>query len=205
MSSEPRRCPGCGKETPRPEARFCEHCGVALALAEPPPPPRDVFGDRAVRFRALEGHAKLAALLTAKPEVPELAGKTLPSLLLLAGLCVGGLLISLFTLQLCPPLFLVPLTLVVVGAVAITRNLLWSARTPLVARPALIAAVRAQLQAGAERSHSNTRHFVQLEDAHGERVELECLPSAVRMLEPGALGVAYLKGKKLAAFASVSV
>jgi len=204
MSGE-RRCPSCGREAPRPEARFCEHCGAALALAEPAAPPRDVFGDRAERFRALEARPELAALLAAKPEVPELGGKTLPSLFLLAGLTVGGLLVSLFTLQLCPPLFLVPLTLVVVGAVALTRHLLWTARAPLVARAALIAAVRAQLQAGAERSHSNTRHFAQLEDARGERVEHECLPSAVRTLEPGALGVAYLKGKKLVAFTAVPV
>src|SRR5262245_23262795 len=109
MSGEARRCASCGAEAPRPEAKFCEHCGAALpstaaAPAEPwPPPAPDPFGDVAARFRALARHPELARLLAEKPDVPELGGRTLPSLFLLAGLGALGLLASLIVLQLCPP------------------------------------------------------------------------------------------------------
>src|SRR5262249_59338242 len=76
MSAEPRRCPGCGAETPRSEARFCEQCGAALAPPEPPPfaaPPPDPFGDLPARWNAVRVHPELTQLLATAPEVPELA------------------------------------------------------------------------------------------------------------------------------------
>jgi len=204
MSREARRCPGCGAEIPRPEARYCELCGVALPL-EPEPPPRDPFGDVAARFRALREHAELPELLATKPEIPELAGKTLPSLLLLVALAVLGFFASLLCLQLCPPLGFALLALVIVSFFVLARRMLWSARTPLIASPALIVELRAKLQAGAEHSPAHTRHHVTLQLAGGERAEHECFASALASLEVGALGVAYLKGEKLAAFARVAV
>src|SRR5262245_42048558 len=124
MSAAPRRCPACGTEIPRPEARFCEHCGAALET-QPEPPPPDPFGDVGARFRALLEHAELQRLLSATPEVPELAGKTLPSLLLLGLLAVLGLFASLICLQLCPPLGFAPLALVVVGFLVLSKEVLW--------------------------------------------------------------------------------
>ena len=205
MSGEPRRCSACGAEAPRPEARFCEHCGAALASRPAPAPPPDPFGDVGARFRALLDHPELARLLREKPAIPELGGRTLPSLLLLAGLGALGLLASLIVLQLCPPLGFVPLLLVGVGVLVVGRQVLWNARAPLVARAALVVELRARLQAGAERSHSNTRHFVTLQLEDGRRGEHECFASALPGLEPGALGVAYLKGERLAAFARLAL
>ncbi len=204
MSGEARRCAACGADAPRPEARFCEHCGATLTSTPAPPPP-DPFGDVAARFRALSDHAELARLLQAKPEIPELAGKTLPSFLFLLFLAVLGLFASLLCFQICPPLGFVPLALVGVGFIWLVRQLLWSARTPLVARAAMVTERRAKLQAGAERSPANTRHFVLLQFEDGRRTEHECFSSALPALEIGALGVAYSKGERLAAFARVPV
>ena len=206
MSTPPRRCPGCGFESPRPEARFCERCGLALETAPAEAaPPADLLGDVPARLRALAGHPDLAGLLAATPEVPELAGRTLPSLLLLLGLTVLGGLAALLCFQICPPLGFVPLVLVIVGAGAVLRQVLWNARTPLVARPALVVELRARVQAGAEHSHDHRRHLAVLQLASGERVERECYPSVVGSVVPGAAGVAYEKGERLAGFARLPV
>jgi hypothetical protein len=204
MSGAPRRCPGCGAEIRRPEARYCELCGAALPL-EPEPAPRDPFGDVAARFRALREHAELPELLAAKPEIPELAGKTLPSLLLLVVLAVLGFFASLLCLQLCPPLGFAFLAVVSVAFFVLARRMLWNARTPMVARPAMVVELRAKLQAGAEHSPANARHYATLQLDGGGRAEHECFPSALAGLETGALGVAYLKGERLAAFARLAV
>jgi len=199
-----RRCPSCGSEIPRAEARFCELCGAALAV-EPEAPPPDPFGDVAARFRALMELPELAQLLTAKPEVPELAGKTLPSLLLLFGLTLAGLFASLVAFQLCPPLGFVPFALVCVGFVVLVRQMLWNARAPMVARAVLVSELRARVQAGAEHSPANTRHTVTLQLEDGRRSEHECFLSALPALAVGAMGVAYLKGERLAAFTRLPV
>jgi hypothetical protein len=157
------------------------------------------------RFRALAAHAELPRLLAATPEVPELAGKTLPSLLLLVGLTVAGFFAALLCFQLCPPLGFVPLALVGVGFLVLGRQMLWNARTPMVARPAMVIALRAKLQAGAEHSPANTRHYAALRFEDGGQAEHECFASALAGLETGALGVAYLKGERLAAFAPLPV
>jgi hypothetical protein len=202
--SEARRCTSCGAEIPRPEARYCELCGAALP-GEPEPPPPDPFGDVAARFRALAERPELPQLLAATPAVPELAGKTLPSLLLLAGLAVLGVFASLVCFQLCPPLGFVPLALVCVGFLVLGREMIWSARTPLVARAAMVMELRAKLQAGAEHSPANTRHHAVLRFDDGRQAEHECFHSALAGLETGALGVAYLKGERLAAFGRLPV
>jgi hypothetical protein len=202
----PRRCPGCGAEAPRTEARFCEHCGRALeAPAEEASPPSDPFGDVPARFRALAARAELPGLLAEAPYVPELAGRTLPSLLSLVGLGVVGAFAALVCFQICPPLGFVPLALVLLGVAAIARQLLWNARTPLVARPALVVDVRARVQAGAEHSREHTRHHATLQLEDGLRSEHECFVSVLPALAPGALGVAYLKGDRLAGFAPLDV
>jgi hypothetical protein len=177
--------------------------GEDLPPAEPAPP--DPFGDVAARFAALERHPELPRLLGDVPEVPELAGKTLPSLFLLLGLGAAGVLVSIVFLQICPPLGFVPLALVAVGVLVMGRQVLWNARTPLVARPALVVDLRARLQAGAEHSPANTRHTATLQLADGTRREHECFASALAGLPPGAFGVAYTKGERLAAFARVAV
>jgi hypothetical protein len=205
MSDAPRRCASCGADIPRPEARFCEHCGAALESAAPQPPPPDPFGDVPARFRALAAHPELAALLAATPEVPEIGGKLLPSLAILFLLGVLGLFAGLVAFQICPPLGFVPLTLVGVGGFVTARRLLWNARTPLVARPALVVELRAKVQAGAEHSPDHTRHYATLQFEDGRRAEHECFASALPSLVPGALGVVYLKGERLAAFARVAI
>jgi hypothetical protein len=206
MSAAERRCPGCGADAPRPDARFCEHCGAALAAVPEAlePEPADPLADAAARFERLRAHPDLRRLLTTAPDVPELAGRTLPSLLLLLfiALLVGGA--SLLLMPLCPPLGFVPLALVAVGVVTLSGALIRGARTPLTAQAAVVVARRAQLQAGAERSPAHTRHFVTLQDENGRQTELESYASAVDALEPGALGVAYLKGERLAAFVPVA-
>lgn len=205
MSDATRRCASCGADILRPEARFCEHCGATLESAAPQPPPPDPFGDVPARFRALAAHPGLAALLAAKPEVPEIGGKLLPGLFVLLLLAVIGLFAGLVCFQICPPLGFVPLTLVGAGCFVTARRMLWNARTPLVARPALVVELRAKVQAGAEHSPSHTRHFATLQFEDGTRAERECFASALAALEPGAMGVAYLKGERLAAFTALAV
>jgi hypothetical protein len=73
-------------------------------------------------------------------------------------------------------------------------------RWRFVAHPALVMELRAKLQAGAEQSPSNMRHYAVLRFDDGRQAEHECLASALASLAPGALGVAYLKGERLAAF-----
>jgi hypothetical protein len=203
-----RRCPSCGADAPRPEARFCEHCGTALPAtpaAAPEAAPADPFGDVAARFRALASHPELARSLAEAPPVPELAGKTLPSLLLLLLLGALGMAASLVVFSFCPPLGFVPLGAVAVGVFVVGRQVITNARAPFVAKPALVVELRARLQAGAEHSPANTRHFVTLQLEDGSRREHECYASAVAALEPGAMGVAYLKGDRLAAFVRLGV
>jgi len=208
MSDAPRRCAGCGAEAPRSDARFCEHCGAALPRTEPEAPapePADPLGDVEARFRALGAHPELPWLLENVPDVPELRGKVLPSLLLLLALTVLGLFASMLCFQLCPPLGFVPFVLVAVSAVAVTRHLIENARAPARAHAALVVELRSRLQAGAEHSPTHTRHFATLELEDRSRQEHECLPSAVDALERGRMGVAYLKGERLAAFLPLDV
>lgn len=199
-----RRCSGCGAEVPRPEALFCERCGAALeespARAAVGLPPPDPLRDIEARFRALAAHPDLAAHLAARPDVPELAGRVVPSLLALVMLSILGFLAAFVCFQVCPPLGFLPLALVGVGALALARQMLWNARTPLVARPAAVVELRAKLDAGARHSPAHTRHFATLRFEDGTGAEHESYPSALPGLEPGALGVAYLKGERLAAF-----
>lgn len=198
MAGESARCGSCGAAAPRVEARFCEHCGARLA-SEPVAAAPDPFGDLPARFRALAAHPELAPHLAARPEVPELGGKLLPSLFLLAGLALLGVFVTLLCFQICPPLGFVPLALVGVSILVIVRQLHWNASTPLVARPAMVVGLRTKLQAGARHSSSNARHFATLRFEDGETRELECFASALAALAPGVMGVAYLKGERLAA------
>src|SRR5262245_3076467 len=105
------RCPQCAASIARPEARFCEQCGAPLSSRAGAEPPPVSFGDVAARFRALQGHADLGALLDATPDVPELAGKTLPSVVFLALLSALVLFLSFYAFAFCPPLGFVPLAL----------------------------------------------------------------------------------------------
>jgi len=229
MSAAPRRCSACGFEPVPPAAHFCERCGHPVAASSSPPPgppgsgptlgppgsslasspspPPPIFDPATLpaRFTALASHPDLPRLLATPPEVPELAGKLLPSLALLLGLTVLGAFAALLTFQLCPPLGFVPLVLVLVAVVATVRRLLESSRAPLTARPAAVIEQRAKLDAGARHSHDHTRHFVTLQLADGERVEREAYASALAALAPGALGVAYEKGSRLAAFVQLPV
>src|SRR5204862_7888535 len=96
-----RICTVCGAPAPRDAARFCAQCGAALL---PPAPPPDVFGDVAARFRALESHPERARLLASAPDIPDLAGKTLPSVLAVIGTAVLGVFASIPLLGFCQPL-----------------------------------------------------------------------------------------------------
>jgi hypothetical protein len=169
------------------------------------PRPADPFGDVAARFRALAAHPELATLLGSRPDVPELGGKTLPSLLLLFLLGALGLFASILFLQLCPPLGFAPLALVVVGIPVLAVQMIRRARTPLVGHAAMVVERRARLQAGAEHSPAHTRQHATLQFDDGRRVELECYASALPALEVGALGVAHVKGDRLAAFTRLPV
>jgi hypothetical protein len=210
--SAPRTCPNCQLSIPSLEARFCERCGASLGVPDSPgapanapiPPPTPAL-DADALLRTLAAHPDLPRLLAATPETPELTGKTLPSVLLLLGLSVLGVFASLLCFQLCPPLGFVPLVLVVVGAAVVARQLLWNARTPLVARPAFVRELRAQVHAGARHSPDHTRHFALLQFDTDHSGEFECYRSALPNLEVGALGVAYLKGERIAAFTRVPV
>lgn len=190
------------------DARFCDRCGNALPSTEPlTPEPAllDPAADAPARFARLRAHPDVPFLLSTMPAVPELAGRTVPSLLLLLFLAVLGVGVSLALMPLCPPLGFVPLALIAVAVLTLGTTLIRNARTPLTVQGALVVARRSQLQAGAEHSPAHTRHFATLQDENGARAEHECFASAVRTLEPGALGVAYLKGERLAAFVPVPV
>lgn len=203
MSDAARHCTSCGAPAPRDEARFCEQCGAALPAAAPPAPVADPVGDLGERFARLRASPRLEELLARAPEIPELGGPTLPSVLMLVVLGLLGILASLLFLQLCPPLGFAPLALVVVGIVVVARRLVWNARAPLSAHPAVVVELRAKLQAGAEHSPSHTRHHAALAFEDGTRSEPECFASALAGLRVGAAGVAYLKGERLAAFREI--
>jgi hypothetical protein len=119
-------------------------------------------------------------------------------LLLLAA--VASLGAAAVLVQLCPPLGFALAALVPVAAFVLARNLLASARTPIVARAALVVGLRTVLQAGARPAHSSARHVATLEEESGARLELECMPSALPALALGRAGVAYVQGDRLAAF-----
>lgn len=201
---EPPECVHCGARAGRAEARFCEYCGTELPRTPAAPPP-DPIGDAAARFRALAAHPDLPRLLAATPDVPELSGRTLTSFLALAGFAAVGLFVTLLFFTICPPLGLLPLALVGFGVYSLSRRLAWTARTPLEAVPALVVDLRARLQTGAESSPAHARHHVTLQLEDGRRVEVECFPSAAEGRRVGDLGVAYLKGDRLASFERLEV
>jgi hypothetical protein len=115
-------------------------------------------------------------------------------------LFVLGLFAALLCFQVCPPLGFVPLVLVLVGGGFVARQLFWSSRTPLVARAAFIRDLRSMVHAGARHSPDHTRHFVKLQFDDEREGEYECFASCVPDLAAGAIGVAYLKGERVAAF-----
>ena len=195
-SDEPRRCAHCGAVSSELAARFCAHCGRELA----PEPPPDPFGDVGARFRAARAHPELAARLAEVPEVPELAGKTSTSLLALLGLALVGLFIAALFLQLCAPLALLPLALVVFGGYALASHLRKESRAPLESELLLVRELRTRLQVGARHAPELARQEVVLERADGTRLELESLPSVRASLTLGALGVAHRKDRRLVAF-----
>jgi len=196
-SDEPRRCAHCGAASSGPEARFCAQCGRELA----PRPLADPCGDVAARFRAARARAELGELLARVPEVPELAGRTSTAVLALLGFALVGLFLSVLLLQLCAPLALLPLALVVFGGHALWARLGRDAREQLVAELVLVREHRTRLQVGARHAPDLARHTFVLEREDGSRFERESLPSALPELAPGALGVAHSKGARLAAFA----
>lgn len=195
-SDEPRRCAHCGAASSEPGARFCAQCGRELA----PKPPPDPFGDVAARFRAARARAELGQLLARAPEVPELAGKTSTAVLALLGFALVGLFLCVILLQLCAPLALLPLVLVVFGGHALWSRLGRDSKLPLVAELVLVREHRARLQVGARHAPDLARHTYVLEREDGRRFERESFPSALASLEVGALGVAHSKGERLAAF-----
>jgi signal transduction histidine kinase len=195
-SDEPRRCAHCGAVSSEPGARYCAQCGRELA----PEPPPDPFGDVAERFRAARARAELPGLLARAPEVPELAGSTTKSVLALLSFAVVGLFLCIFLLQLCAPLALLPLALVVFGGYALWSRMARDSRNPLVAELVLVREHRTRLQVGARHAPDLARHIFVLERADGTRFERESLPSALARLEIGALGVVHSQGERLVAF-----
>lgn len=194
-SEDPRRCAHCGAASLEALARFCAHCGRELA----PEPPPDPFGDVPARFRAARAHPELAARLARAPAVPELAGRTSTAVLALLGFGVLGLILAAVFLQLCAPLALLPLALVVFGGYALASGMRRN-RGPVHGELLLVRELRTRLQVGARHAPDLARQEAVLEREDGTRLELESLASARADLRPGALGAAHVQGRRLVAF-----
>ncbi len=197
----------------RLEARYCETCGSPLpapAVAPPLAPFEDLapLGDIAGRFAALERHPEAARLLAHEPTTASAGARTAVGLVTLVVFLGVGLLVTVGFSMVFPPMVLVPLTLVVLGAVMIARNLAkaWRAvKAPLVRAPALLTDERTRISGGGEDRSVTTEHFATLEFRDGTRRELEIEDELAGRISPGDMGIAFLKGDYLVDFGRVPV
>ena len=190
------------------DARFCEYCGSALPSAQPAPRPAEPTADLATRFRALRVHPELEQLLEATPEAPELVQETAVGLIALLVFGLIGLFVAVGFFTICPPLGVIPLALILFGAIAMTRRFAKTRaalRAPLETRPALVVEARMKLEGEGEYTSARTRHLATLLFEDGERRELDVLERVAGRLSSNLLGVAYLRGDTLIAFEPLSV
>lgn len=212
--TEPRTCGNCGARPSKTNARFCEYCGTEL----PPLPtsePAAGRGEEAIaidvlerRFAALESHPSIRDLMDYTPRTVNSAvslygGAVASSCFLLVSL--GLLFAFLFVF---PPLAIVPLFFIVLGAVGLAKNLQRATEytaAPLERHPAVILDERTEFSSGGEEASASTSYFLILQFPDGRRSEHAVDGHLAGALTQGDLGIAYLKSEALVDFQRVKV
>ncbi len=207
-NAAPQKCPNCGAAAARVDARYCEYCGRALPAPAAPPAPASPFGDVAARFRALDAHPDLPRLLAENPSAPELASERLMTIVSLLVFGAVGLFVSIGFFAVCPPLGLLPVAMIVIGAYALLRHVAKTSaasRAPLERRAALVVDERTKITGGGEHTSARTHYFATLQFTDGSRREFDVFDGLAGRITPGDVGVAYSKGEYLIEFGRVSV
>ena len=208
--STSRECPNCGAPASRLSARFCEYCGTELPrpVPAPQPAPASPVGDVAARFTALEHAPELEELLKREPATGAIA--------LQQGLGIGGIVVFVLIgllatgvfFLICPPLGLVPLVIVVVGALAFSGQLSRRnrfAKSSLQRVPALVVDERTKISGGGGSFSASTSYLATLEFPDGSRREYPVDDTTAGKLTQGDMGIAYLRADHLLDFGRVRV
>jgi len=214
MAGAASKCSNCGA-VPRPDARFCESCGVRLLPVEPEPAEPEPAADQedvARRFRALASDPRVVDLLSREVDtaVHDRASRSSRLQVVLASalfLAVGVVLALAFGLF-CPPLMIVPLAIVAFALYATLSK--WSALSRSVSgrvssHLALVVGERTSFSEGSGDAAARTEHLVILEFPGGERRELRAWEGVPGKVTRGDFGVAYARGGLLIEFEHVPV
>ena len=165
-------------------------------------------GDLALRFQALERHPDVARALAAAPDSPSPGARVAAGFVALIALLAAGALVTLGLAMFFPPLAVVPVTLALLGAFLVVRDVvrnLRRSREPELRGPALIADEHTRFSGGAGDRSVTTRHAVTLEFRDGSRREVALAEDVAGTIGAGDMGVASLQGDLLVRFQRVDV
>lgn len=209
---EGRKCEGCGARVRR-EAPFCEYCGAELPRAAPAlSAPPSSHQDLAARFAALKAHPAYADLLRRRPSaLGAISSAVAP---MLVGLLFAGI-SAVFVFHTSPfpsgasgTFDLVPALFGLIGlgiAIWSFSRLLGLSGPPLKRLPALVVGERASLADGSGDTVGGAGYHVTLQYENGFRREYRTDGAVVGLIGKGDVGVGYVKGNWLLAFAVVRV
>ena len=207
--SAERKCPNCGALPSSGDLRFCGYCGTELPQPQVSTASlRGPLGDVELRFQALDGHAEVPEILTYQPRT----GSATASMM---GQAIFGLLFTgvafIMTIgfaAIAGPLAIVPLMMVVVGAVitisGFNRALTYK-RSPLERMRAAVVDERIKVSGGGENSRARTTYYATLQFPDGDRREYEVGEDIASDVVPGDIGIAFVKGVALVDFRRVDV
>ena len=162
--------------------------------------------DLATRFAALERHPEVTRALAAAPAAPGPGTRVAVGFVALIVLLAAGLLVTIGLAMFFPPLAVVPVTLVLLGAFVIVRDVarnLRASREPELRGLALVADEHTRFSGGAGDRSVTTRHAVTLQFRDGSRREVALAEELPGTLATGDIGVASLQGDLLVRFQRV--
>jgi len=156
------------------------------------------------RFGALEGHADYSAWMRYTPSVQRLDVKALFAFIL--GSIVVGVILVGGMATICAPLAVVPMILVGFGIFGMLRTYLEArstAQVPVERLPLIVLDERTNI-AGTQSGSAQTRYIHTVLLADGSRRELESTGETVASLQPGRIGIGFVRGGRIVEFAGLS-
>jgi pimeloyl-ACP methyl ester carboxylesterase len=165
-------------------------------------------GDLASRFEALQRHPDAVRALASVSSSPSPGARVAAAFVALIALLAAGLLVTIGLVMFFPPLAIVPVTLALLGAFLIVRDVarnLRKSREPELRGPALVADEHTRFSGGAGDRGVTTRHAVTLQFRDGSRREVALAEDLPGTIAAGDMGIASLQGDVLVAFQRVDV
>ena len=160
------------------------------------------------RFARLEEHAAYEDWMNHVPDSRGPRDSIAKLVAVLFAILAVGLVSTLATVALCPPLGLLPGALLLLVLFLYSGQVRESFRpepSPVERLPARIVAVDTEVSGPGQQSSAKTDHRVSLEFRDGTRTRLSASPEVIARLQPDDVGVAFRRTGTLVAFGKVPV